>query len=567
MLHLVRIGMLGWILLMIRWEHDRRGVWDGDPVTAFPVSVELAGDFFPGAESVTRVLAADPSGLECVDHVLDAQGRQLGKIIQTSPACDAIIGFSGPTNVLIAIGPDAILVGVRIVSSGDTPEHVEQVVHDPDFLPAFDGLAIGAIPMMPRLDVVSGATLTSLTVQESIMRRLHRGMVSLKFPDPLQLKQVQSLFASATRIVPDTPYRSVWRVFDAQGHLLGRVVRTSPTADSLPGYQGPTDALVAFGVDGRAMGMSLGQSYDNQPYVRYVREDTQFLQMFHGLDAEEIAQFGDEAELVEGVSGATMTSRAVAKGVIRSTGQWHDAQIQQAEGNQNALAIAWNAGDFGTAIVILLALLVGMTSLRGNRALRIAFQCVLVVYLGWINGDLVSQAMLFGWAANGIPWENAGGLVMLTLAAFLIPMTTRRNLYCTHLCPHGAAQHLIHQITPSRWRVRLPGWFRKPMRWFPALLLVWCVVVTLLHLGYSLVGIEPFDAWVFQVAGWATITVAVTGLIASLFVPMAYCRFGCPTGNLLNHVRYHSRSDVWTRRDGFALFLVVVATALAIWSP
>ena len=30
----------------------------------------------------------------------------------------------------------------------------------------------------------------------------------------------------------------------------------------------------------------------------------------------------------------------------------------------------------------------------------------------------------------------------------------------------------------------------------------------MLHLPYSLVGIEPFDAYIFRVAGWATLAVA-----------------------------------------------------------
>ena len=59
----------------------------------------------------------------------------------------------------------------------------------------------------------------------------------------------------------------------------------------------------------------------------------------------------------------------------------------------------------------------------------------------------------------------------------------------------------------------------------------------MLSLPVSLVDIEPFDAWVFRVAGWATITVAIVGLVASLFVPMAYCRYGCPTGALLKFLQ------------------------------
>ena len=34
----------------------------------------------------------------------------------------------------------------------------------------------------------------------------------------------------------------------------------------------------------------------------------------------------------------------------------------------------------------------------------------LVVYLGFVNGGLISQAMFVGWSKNGIPWLAAAGL-------------------------------------------------------------------------------------------------------------------------------------------------------------
>jgi len=146
-------------------------------------------------------------------------------------------------------------------------------------------------------------------------------------------------------------------------------------------------------------------------------------------------------------------------------------------------------------------------------------------------------------------------------AAFLLPLTTRRNIYCTHLCPHGAAQQLLKHRVP--WRIKLPRWLSRTLLLIPALLLTWCVIVALTSLPFSLVDIEPFDAWVFRVAGWATITIAIVGLVASLFVPMAYCRFGCPTGALLNYLRFNSRSNRLTRRDWVAMGLVVLA--LCLW--
>jgi hypothetical protein len=56
------------------------------------------------------------------------------------------------------------------------------------------------------------------------------------------------------------------------------------------------------------------------------------------------------------------------------------------------------------------------------------------------------------------------------------------------------------------------------------------------------------------------------GLIASAFVPQAYCRFGCPTGALLNFVRARGAADRFSARDTAALALVAAAVALNVWS-
>jgi FAD:protein FMN transferase len=75
----------------------------------------------------------------------------------------------------------------------------------------------------------------------------------------------------------------------------------------------------------------------------------------------------------------------------------------------------------------------------------------------------------------------------------------------------------------------------------------------------NLSSLEPFDAWVWRTAGGVTVVIAMVGLLASLFIPQAYCRFGCPTGALLNFIRSSGSADHWGRRDWGALALLLVA--------
>src|SRR5438046_1819248 len=78
------------------------------------------------------------------------------------------------------------------------------------------------------------------------------------------------VFSNATRVIPD---RSRLRVLDASGRLLGFAVRTSPQADNISGYRGPTECLVALGPDGRTItGVRVRRSYDTDSYVDQIRK-------------------------------------------------------------------------------------------------------------------------------------------------------------------------------------------------------------------------------------------------------------------------------------------------------
>ena len=100
----------------------------------------------------------------------------------------------------------------------------------------------------------------------------------------------------------------------------------------------------------------------------------------------------------------------------------------------------------------------------------------------------------------------------------------------------------------------------------PWLLVAFVILVAMLHLNVNLAGIEPFDAYVFRTAGIATIVIAIVGLVAARFVPMAYCKYGCPTGAVLDFLWAHGRPDKFTRRDVAALALLLLAVALRLSS-
>jgi len=553
LLHGLRVSIFVAILLLIHWQYEKTTLAASD----FAPTVAGLRTFFPAA-ATTEPRSDNTIAVLAEDRTL------LGTTLQTSPHSDHIIGFSGPTNVLVAFDAEDRVLGFEILSSGDTREHLRQVESNQAYMNSLNRQRRGELRDPASADVVSGATLTSLAIRESILHRLggsSDSVRSLRFTEPLKMEDLIEIFPAGATLTEaeDAPAR--WQVFDPSGEALGSVIRTSPAADNTIGYQGPTDSLLCFGGDGKLAGLVIGKSYDNEPYVGYVRDDAYFRSLFNGKTLSELTAI--DTELVEGVSGATMTSMAVTEGMVLAA---VSAQKQEREAAKQTAIKAYRpkVHDVGTAIVIVLAIAIGMTSLRSNARLRVIFQLVLVVYLGLLAGNLVSQAMLVGWARHGVPWKAALGLALLSVAAFAIPIATRRNLYCTHLCPHGALQQLVRNRI--RMKFRLPTQVKFFLAMIPAMLLAWCVIVAMTSIGFSLVDIEAFDAYLFRIAGWATLTIAIGGLIASLFVPMAYCRYGCPTGALLQFLRFNAASSRWSVRDWVAASYLCLAILLFVFS-
>lgn len=513
------------------------------------VSLASAREIFPTAE---RLAAGDVrlGG----QTVLNAEGQPLGLIITTSPHADEIIGYSGPSNLLIALDPRLQVVDARILSSGDTDSHVDRIRGERAFWRQF----VGTSQSEPAKNIegVSGSTLTSLAMGEAIERRLRGSAASLRFPEPLKLREIRKLMKPARRFEADNPRPGWNKVWDGDGQHIGYVVRTSPYSDNARGYQGPTESLVAVDRDGRSViGVMIRKSYDTELYVERVRPDDDFHARLVGRSIEDWSKIDFAEEGIEGVSGATQTSFAIADGIRRRFA----ADLAEPPAPP---PVAWGP-HVGLVAVILGAFALTFTRLKASRPLRILWQIVLVAVFALWLGDLLSIALFVGWSRHGIPWRSGPSVILLAAVSLLVPWLTQRQIYCQQICPHGAAQNLLGRF--KRLHVTLPATVQRWLGRIPAALLAVSLLLGVYFLAFDLASLEPFDGWVLKTASLVSFILGLVGLVASLFIPQAYCRFGCPTGELLQLAKSGSRHDRLQRRDLLAAgLLLLVASAFFV---
>jgi len=559
--HAARLAVVAAIAWLVHVEHVAfLGRQQGADLTSLPI--DRIRSYLPDAATI----GGDSNAVAGARDVLTDSGERVGTIFKTAPAGDAAIGFSGPTDLLVVCDADLRVAGVEILSSRDTRDHVAAIERDPRFLASFRGKSLDELATLAagRVDAVGGSTLTCLAIAEGLSLRLGGSAGTSRFDAAPTLADLRKIFPDAEAIEPDAGDPAVIRVLAADRIPLGWALRTSPAADRAIGYQGPTDAVIGFDAQGKVVGVAVLATYDNEPYVGYVRDDRAFRRVYRGMTFEELAGIDPGDTGVEGVSGATMTSQAVARGIVLAVQARREASA--AGGNHSSLATIMRDLDgprLGALGVIAAGIVTAFTRLRGMWFGRITLPLAVLAYLGFGAGALLSQAQLWGWAQAGVP-RGAVVLAALAAAAALLPATTRKNVYCSHLCAHGAAQQLLVRFAKPRRSI--PAAVRPWLTALPWALLALAILTAVLHLPLNLVDLEPFDAYLPTVAGIAALVIFAVSLVASAVWPMSYCRHACPTGALLDHLRLNSRSDRFTWRDGVML-ACLAAAVLAHWWP
>lgn len=499
-------------------------------------------------------------------QVINADGDTLALACMTAPKADKIVGYAGPNNVLLIMDAQGRVTQTHWLDALDTRDHVERVRADERFWQQFTGRLLGSADHKP-IDGVSGATLTSLAIAESIDLRLSGSRPNLRFPNSITLEEVQGLLPTAVKLVNDARHENVVDAHDASGAIIGRVLRTGPLSDDKIGYQGPLELLVALDRDDRIIKVKVRSSYDNEPYIRYTRMEASFWAKFVGRTLHEISQVNLEAEGIEGVSGATMTSMAAADTLIAAARKHYALLLTEPE---SAVARAWNwsLGEVTTALLAVLLVPWSLSRLRGRRAWRRAWRVLALLVIVVLSGNLISMALLAGWTRSLPAFTLAPGLSLLVAVSLAMPILFGRNVYCDHVCPHGMVQQGLVQLSKGRKRLgaraRLTGW--KPVL-LARVLKSSAFGVLLLSMGWilwtapdQLTFFEPFDVYAWRIGWSVSLIVWVASLLLASRVPMGYCRLACPTGMLLESIRRTRAGRRWQNAD-----MLWLALTAAVW--
>lgn len=294
-----------------------------------------------------------------------------------------------------------------------------------------------------------------------------------------------------------------------------QVVNTTTLGHDVSGYGGPVPLKIYL----RSGRVERIEALPNSESPAFFDRAAALLTKWNGLTVDEAL-----ALQVDGVSGATFSSRAIVENVQRGL---RYAAAQPAA-STSAHSVDLSPKNMAGLAVALAGLLVPLFH-RGRRWRTV--QLVLnVVVLGLWCGCFLSWSLFVGTMSSGVNVGLSLIPIVLLVAAFVFPLLGRPQYYCANLCPFGSLQELAGKTRRRKWKLSATTVRRldAARRVLFAVLLV--LMLTGIWAGWA--DYELFTAFVVQSAGVVVVVLAVVVVVLSVFVPRPYCRFVCPTGSL-----------------------------------
>ena len=309
----------------------------------------------------------------------------------------------------------------------------------------------------------------------------------------------------------------IYAAYSVENSLLGWAATGSGS-----GFGGPMVVLVGLDTTGSVVGGRVVEHRETPLFFRMVRAPAFFAQTA-GTHFTEINYIYGE---IVGVTGATMSSEAIISGVRNAiasvAGPRFNIRIQRPE----------KPFEFGILELVILLLFVfaaATTRFRGRSAdlVRWSSQVTGLVVIGFWKNSPITVAKITALMSGYFPDIRSNLALYLLIGGFLFTVLIMgRSIYCTHVCPFGAAQQLINLIGGKR--IKFPRWASRLMTGARDVIVFSVIVAALAMAQPTLASYEPFAA-LFALKGtvlqWFLLFIV---MVASLFIQRPWCNFFCP---------------------------------------
>lgn len=312
--------------------------------------------------------------------------------------------------------------------------------------------------------------------------------------------------------------RGVWTF--GESAESGSIINTLAFSKGIYGFAGPVPMFLLLDENMQIQQIILDENNETPDFLKSIKEDG-VIDQWLNKSPSEIMELKPDA-----ISGATLTSNAINRSIQASI-----SGISNAASTNQWYAFA----DLKTVAAILVLLSGLLISFRAKKSkkLRVIQLSLNTLVLGLWCGKFISLQTLLGWTSNGMNLLTSIVVFIMLLLALVMPLFFKKKAYyCTWVCPFGSAQELAGKLSKRKWH---PG--KKLMRILKhsqtavTLSLFFCLWM---GIATDIANYEPFSAFLFKHASPIVLSIAGVGLLVAIVTPRPWCRFVCPTGQVLN---------------------------------
>lgn len=289
------------------------------------------------------------------------------------------------------------------------------------------------------------------------------------------------------------------------------------------GYGGPMSVAVATDLDGKITGLAVIRHRETPEWFKRV-EESDYFSCFTGKKFSDPFGLGDD---IDGISGATYTSRAVAQAVLE--GSWFVAEknLGFPVSAKRPVNVVFGPPEAVLLVLFALGFLGRRKSFRYKKKVRWLSMLTGMIVLGFMYTNpltlsLVSKMLLGFWP----DWHTHLYWYVLLGGILFCLISSGKNPYCEWFCPFGAAQECLGTIGGAKSHA-VPR-YKRLLTWLQRGLALAAILIAMVYRNPGISSYEIFGT-LFDLKG-SILQFFLLGLVvlASLFVRRPWCRYLCP---------------------------------------
>ena len=297
------------------------------------------------------------------------------------------------------------------------------------------------------------------------------------------------------------------------------------------GYGGKLILAVGVNPQGEIVNTAIASSKETPAWINRVLSSS-LLKNLQGKKYSEPFKLGED---LDGVTGATYTSRAIAEAALQASRKVANYLGMPLE-EQPPPKIQFGIPEITLIFLFAIGYIGHQRGFKYKKQVRWSSMVIGLVVLGFLYNSPVTIAYLTKFILGYFPpWQTNLYWYFLIGGIIFVFTVENKNPYCDWFCPFGAAQDCMGLIGGAK--VVKPRQFQKGLKWLQRLMGFAAIILGVYFRSPGIASYELFGT-LFSLYGSSLQFVALgLVLVVSMFVKRPWCNYLCPVSPVVEFIR------------------------------